>query len=90
MSLTITRMYKRLTTGLLFFILFISSQSAEKIRDHEVVLDSTGRLLPWTSYDRIIRSTMNFIKSCPTHQTRFGQDPWYLITGRFSAEGTFQ
>lgn len=90
MSLTLTRMYKRLTTGLLFFILFISAQAAEKIRDHEVVLDSTGRLLPWTSYDRIIRASMNFIESCPTHRTRFGQDPWYLITGRFSAEGTFQ
>ena len=62
---------------------------AEQLRDHEVVLDSQGRLLPWTSYDTIIKSSMNFIKHCPTMQTKLGDDPWYLVTADFKADGTF-
>jgi hypothetical protein len=65
----------------------IRAASAEKILDHEVLLDAQGRLLPWTSYDHIIRWSLNFIKECPTRPTKFGQDPWYLITGKFQVDG---
>lgn len=64
-----------------------SVPAAEKILDHEVVLDAQGRLQPWTSYDNIIHWSLNFIKECPTRQTKFGQDPWYLITGKFMVNG---
>jgi hypothetical protein len=67
---------------------FVSIISAsEKILDHEVVLDSQGRLQPWTCYDNIIHWSLNFIKDCPTRQTKFGQDPWYLFTGKFQVDG---
>lgn len=49
--------------------------------DHEVVLDERGRLLPWTSYDNIIRWSVNFIENCPTYPTKLGDDPWYLFAG---------
>jgi hypothetical protein len=62
----------------------------EKILDHAVVLNEQNRLLPWTSYDSIITWSMNFIKDCPTRETKFGQDPWYLITAKFSIDGKFQ
>lgn len=77
---------------ILCWILLITSVeliAAEKIRDHEVVLDERGRLLPWTSYDHIIRGSMNFIRHCPTIQTKFGEDPWYLVTAKFNEDGTF-
>ncbi len=74
------------------WILFVPAQlsfAGEKIRDHEVVLDEQGRLLPWTSYDNIIRRSMNFIKNCPTTKTKFGDDPWYLVTAKYNEDGTF-
>ncbi|MBN2357687.1 hypothetical protein JXO59_16360 [candidate division KSB1 bacterium] len=64
--------------------------AGESIRDHQVVLDTRGRLQPWTTYDNIIHWSMNFIFDCPTRQTIFGDDPWYLITSKFSSDGTFQ
>lgn len=71
----------------LFAILFLFSSlsiaAAEQIRDHDVVLDEDGRLLPWTTYDFIIDASVDFIKNCLTSQTRFGNDPWYLKYGKF-------
>ncbi len=64
--------------------------NAARIRDHTVVLDTQGRLLPWTAYDNIIRWSVNFIIHCPTWPTKFGNDPWYLITSKFNSDGTFQ
>ncbi|MEI6808068.1 MAG: hypothetical protein WCN95_05050 [bacterium] len=60
-----------------------------KLRDHEVVLDKDGHLQPWTTYDDVFKRSMNFIKHCPTVPTKFGNDPWYLITSKFSVQGEF-
>ena len=60
-----------------------------RLGDHQVVLDQGGRLLPWTSYDHVIRGSMNFIKHCPTTPTKFGDDPWYLVTSKLTNEGKF-
>jgi hypothetical protein len=37
----------------------------EEIPFHELALDDEGKLLPWTSYDRVIRLAMDFIENCP-------------------------
>lgn len=58
--------------------------------EHAVVLDKDGKLLPWTSYKNIINWSMNFIKNCPTEPTKFGDDPWYLITSVFEKDGTLR
>ena len=60
-----------------------------KLRDHDVVLDQDGRLQPWTTYDNVLKWSMNFIKRCPTVPTKFGDDPWYLVTSKFSVQGEF-
>jgi hypothetical protein len=57
--------------------------------DHEVLLDKDGRLLPWTSFDNVIHWSMNYIKRCPTTPTKFGADPWYLVTSKLTAKGEF-
>ena len=46
------------------------------INAHEIVLDSKERLEAWTSYDRIIRLAMDFIKDCPVDQSN--ELSWYL------------
>ena len=69
--------------------LLMSASQAENLCDHEVVLDEQGRLLPWTSFDRILRGSMEYIKHCPTAPTKFGDDPWYLITSKLTEEGGF-
>jgi hypothetical protein len=66
-----------------------TATAADKLRDHEVVLDKDGRLLPWTNYDKVLKWSMNFIKACPTVPTKFGDDPWYLVTSKFSVKGEF-
>ena len=63
--------------------------AADKLCDHEVVLDKDGRLLPWTSYDNVIKWSMNYIKHCPTTPTKFGDDPWYLVTSKLTAKAEF-
>lgn len=63
--------------------------NAAALCDHEVVLDSTGRLQPWTSYDNVLRYSQNFITNCPTTATAFGNDPWYLVTSKLNADGTY-
>jgi hypothetical protein len=81
---------------LLLCLLFFTSigltqhNDAKKIRDHEVVLDADGRLQPWTSYDNIIRWSLNFLQNCPTTKTTFGDDPWYLVTSKFNPDGTIR
>jgi len=46
-----------------------------------------GRRQPWTSYDKVLKWSMHFIKQCPTVPTKFGDDPWYLVTSKFSVMG---
>ena len=46
------------------------------INHHEIVCDQQERLEPWTTYDQIIRSAMNFIKDCPIDPAN--GLPWYL------------
>lgn len=46
------------------------------INNHEIVLDKNERLQSWTSYDRIVRLAMDFIKHCPI-DPKNGL-PWYL------------
>ena len=57
--------------------------------DHEVVLDANGRLQPWTTYRHVITGSMTYIEKCPTVKTRFGDDPWFLVTSRLNEDGTF-
>ncbi len=69
-------------------LLLSAGSKAEQIKDHEVVLDSRGRLMPWTSYDFVIRTSVNFIKQCPATTTRFGMDPWYLVSSKFKIDAS--
>ena len=78
-----------LNVCLVFVVTASASYGAEKILDHEVVLDAQGRLWPWTSFENIITWSANYIKSCPTKTTRFGEDPWYLVTAKFNEDGTY-
>jgi hypothetical protein len=66
-----------------------NSGAAERLCDHDVVLDRDGRLLPWTSFDNVLRGSMNYIKHCPTVATTFGNDPWYLVTSKLTEKGEF-
>jgi hypothetical protein len=51
------------------------------INEHEIVQDKAEKLEPWTSYDRVIRLAMDFIKNCPVDQ---GTNlPWYLLYSCF-------
>ncbi len=61
-----------------------------KLMDHEVVLDESGRLQPWTPYKNIILGSMKYIKHCPTVPTDHGDDPWYLVTSELEEDGAFQ
>ncbi len=63
--------------------------AANKLCDHEIVLDKDGRLLPWTSFDNVVKWSMNYIKQCPTTPTKFGDDPWYLVTSKLTAKAEF-
>lgn len=62
----------------------------EMLCDHAVVLDGDGKLLPWTSFDSVIVRSMNYIRSCPTVPTKFGADPWYLVTSKMTADAKFK
>lgn len=73
-----------------FVVAAHSASAVDKLRDHEVVLDKDGRLQPWTSYDNVLTWSMNFIKACPTAPTKFGDDPWYLVTAEFTVQGGFK
>lgn len=46
------------------------------INGHELVLDRQERLEAWTSYDRLVRLSMNFVKNCPAEPAN--GLPWYL------------
>ena len=46
------------------------------INAHEIVLDKRERLEAWTSYDRVVRLAMDFIKNCPVDPAN--GLPWYL------------
>lgn len=48
---------------------------SEEIPFHPVVLDDQKKILPWTSYDRVIRLAMGFIENCP-RDPKTGL-PWY-------------
>jgi hypothetical protein len=62
---------------------------AETIMDHDVVLDASGKLMPWTPYERIVQGSMNYIKQCPTEKSKHGDDPWFLITSKLKDNGAF-
>ncbi len=74
----------------LVFLLMLPVFAAETLLDHEVVLDKEQRLLPWCSFDRILHGSIAYLIDCPTHRTRFGQDPWYLVTSKLNDDGTFR
>jgi hypothetical protein len=63
--------------------------TAGNLGDHAVVLDKDGRLLPWTSFDNVIKWSMNYITHCPTTHTKFGDDPWYLVTSKLTEKAEF-
>jgi hypothetical protein len=46
------------------------------INAHEIVLDQQERLNAWTSYGRVVRLAMDFIKNCPADPAN--GLPWYL------------
>lgn len=46
------------------------------INAHEIVLDDQERLEAWTSYGRVVRLAMDFIKNCPRDPAN--DLPWYL------------
>lgn len=46
------------------------------INAHEIVLDKQERLEAWTSYDRVVRLAMDFVKTCPVDPAN--GLPWYL------------
>jgi hypothetical protein len=46
------------------------------INEHEIVLDKEERLEAWTSYGRVVRLAMDFIKNCPVDSAN--DLPWYL------------
>jgi hypothetical protein len=71
-------------------VILMSFTDVEMYCDHAVTLDSQGRLQPWTSFDHVIRGSMNFLEHCPTAPTKFGDDPWYLISSIFTEEGEFK
>jgi hypothetical protein len=51
------------------------------INQHEIRLDESEGLLPWTDYDRVVRLAMDFIRRCPV-EPRSGL-PWYLVYSCF-------
>ncbi len=46
------------------------------INVHEIVLDEQERLEAWTSFDRVVRLAMDFVKNCPVDSAN--GLPWYL------------
>lgn len=72
----------------LFVSIYTFGVQAQKILDHELVL-ANGKIMPWTEYTNIIQWSMNFLKNCPTYQTKFGDDPLYLVTSKLNKDGTF-
>lgn len=51
------------------------------INQHEIVQDKKERLEPWTTYDRVIKLAMDFIKHCPVDDNV--NLPWYLLYSCF-------
>ena len=62
----------------------------EMLCDHEVVLDAEGKLLPWTSYDQVMKGSVAYLEHCPRKHTALGNDPWYLITSKLNPDATFK
>jgi hypothetical protein len=56
----------------------------EEIPFHAPVLDEEGLLLPWTSYDEVVRTAMEFIATCPTDEVT--GLPWYMQYSNFRHE----
>jgi len=77
-------------SGIVLALIFIvcSGKAQQTIMDHEVVLKD-GKLMPWTDYSNIIKWSMNFLENCPTHESKFGDDPLYLVTSKLYKDGTF-
>ena len=83
---------RKLRVSLLFIMCCMVSVlcNAEKLLDHEVILDTENRLQPCVPYDKVISGSMSYIKNCPTVKTRHGQDPWYLVTSALNEDFTFR
>ena len=75
---------------LTFGVAAAGDPSPQMLMDHQVVLDSNGRLLPWTDWHRILTGSMEYIKHCPTIDTPRGPEPWYLITSKLKEKGQFR
>jgi hypothetical protein len=67
----------------------LAKWAADSLGDHKLVLDKSGRLLPWTSFDNVIKWSMNYIERCPTVRTKFGDDPWCLVTSKLTDKAEF-
>jgi len=80
---------KRLIIVLSFIVTASWGNAQQMILDHEVVIKE-GKLMPWTDYNNIIIWSMNFLKNCPTYKSRFGDDPFYLVTSILNKDGTFR
>jgi hypothetical protein len=73
----------------ILFLAFCAPAAGEMLLDHEVVIDDAGRLQPWTSWDRILAGSMEYLIHCPEEKTRHGMDPWFLITSKLNEDGSF-
>ncbi|HNR36437.1 MAG TPA: hypothetical protein PKO36_14745 [Candidatus Hydrogenedentes bacterium] len=79
-----------LLAALAAMMISTGGMAGERLCDHEAVFDAQGRLLPWTSYDRIVRGSMEYVKHCFTVRTTLGDDPWFLVTSSLTPEATFK
>lgn len=68
----------------LFWRLLRGPWGSEEIPFHPVVLDAQRKLLPWTTYDRVIRLAMGFIERSP--RDPHSGLPWYEQYSCFSHE----
>lgn len=79
---------KKLSIVVVLTLIVTWGRAQQMILDHEVVIKD-GKLMPWTDYNNVIIWSMNFLKNCPTHKSRFGDDPLYLVTSKLYKDGTF-
>ena len=83
-------MRSRIAILVLALLALARAVGAESLCDHEAVLDTQGKLLPWTSYDHVVRGSVEYLVHCPTKWTAHGKDPWYLITSKLNEDGSFK
>ena len=64
-------------------------KNPQMIMDHQVLLQE-NKLQPWTSYDMILRYSMNYLKYCPAYESPNGPLPLYLITSKILVDGNYR